>query len=254
MRILLTIIFIAIITFITQPVFAQEEATVTPTPTSEKKSKIEEIKEKVASTVAQLNLVSKRGILGEITKIEKNQLTIERNDEARIVDVDELTNYSRVESDDKRTELKFSDLDVGDTIVAIGIYNRESRRLLARFILVKEIAIQVSGLVKEVDIKDASITIEDKKKGESFIIDIDKKTIIRNYTKAKELVKSTLPKIEIGQRAHVFGLANKGDKNHVSASRLLLLPGKVTPTSPSPTQAAKDEGSPSGSPIPTKIP
>ena len=153
-------------------VFAQEEdATPTPakktssTPTpDEEKTKIDDLKEKIASTVAQLNLVSKKAVIGEITKIEKNMLTLEYTGENKIIEVDELTVYTEL-LNNKRTDIEFGDLDVGDTIVALGLYNKDSRRLLARFVLVKTLPVHINGIVKEVDIKGGTISVEDKKDG-----------------------------------------------------------------------------------------
>ena len=95
---------------------ATKKATATVTPVEEK-SKIDEIKDKIASTVAQLNLVSKKGVMGEITKIEKTQLTIERNGETRQVDVDEITAYNELVKNKKELD-KYSAKDKQYTIPA----------------------------------------------------------------------------------------------------------------------------------------
>ena len=134
------LVIVAFYLLVVTPVFAQEEATTPAKP----KSKIEEIKEKIASTVAQLNLVSKKGFVGQISKLEKTQITIEKNGEARIVEIDELTKYQEL-TDKKRTDITFADLDVGDYLVAVGLYNKESRKLLGRFILVKDIPVNING-------------------------------------------------------------------------------------------------------------
>lgn len=230
------------------PVFAQEEDN-KATPSS--KLKIEEIKEKVASTVAALNLVSKKGLVGEITKLEKNKIAIERKEEVKLIDVDELTKYSRSEKDKKSTEIKFSDLDLADTIVAIGLYNRDSRKLLARIVLVKSVDININGVVREVDIKGNTLTVEDKKNNETYLIDVKNTTIIRNYTKGEDLTKITLAKVEIGQRAHVNGRKDSQDTGRLAAFRILLLPGKAIdilspPASKEATAPAISPPSPAG--------
>lgn len=214
--------------------YAQEKAT----PSAITKSKIEEIKEKIASTVAQLNLVSKRVFVGDVTKLEKNLITIERGDEAKIIDVDELTKYSRFGPKTKE-EIAFADLKIGDSIVAIGIYNKETRRLLARFVFVKILPIQISGVVREVDIKGGTISVEDKKRNTIFTVDIEKSTKTTNYTKAEGITKSGLSKIEIGQRAHIHGLPSNDEENRITATRILLLPAKTAGiATPSPAREA----------------
>lgn len=242
----------------TYDVTAQEKDEPTTSPKTKQediKSKVDQLKEKVASTVAQLNLVTKRGLVGEVTKLEKNQITIESRGETKIIDVDELTKYFKIGKDVKRNNAKFSDLDVNDTIVAIGLFNKESRRLLARIILIKEIPIHIEGVVREVDIKGGTITIEDKKRGKTFIIDIEKTTTIRNYTKAEGLVKSGISKIEIGQRARVRGIRNEKEEDRLSATRIILFPGKTNGIMNStPSASPTEKPSPTATPGPTKKP
>ena len=253
-------------------VFAQEEeitptsvkrkATASPTPEEEgkeTKSKIDAIKEKIASTVAQLNLVSKKGVIGEITKIEKNQLTLEKDSDVQLVDIDELTTYTKV-TGKKRTDIEFSDLNVSDRIVVIGLYNRESRRLLARILLVKNVPLAIAGAVREVDIKGGTVTLEDKKQTRSVTVDIEKATQISSYTKTEGVVKSGLSKIEIGQRTHVFGQKNTDEKDRITATRILLLPPKTIGSTPTPVEVKKENtptptaAKPTSSPRPTRKP
>src|SRR5581483_2039732 len=143
---------------------AKTKAQATPSATPKEKSKIDEMKEKIASTVAQLKLVSKKGFIGTITALEKNQITIDDRGETKIIDLDELTQYYTFDKNGKREEAKFSDLDVGAHIVAVGLYNKDSRKLLGRVVLDKDSPIQVNGLIKEVDIKGGTISVEDKRK------------------------------------------------------------------------------------------
>ena len=64
----------------------------TPTPTSSKK--INELKERIASRVAELNLVEKRGILGTIASISGTKITLnDTQNRARIIDTDEITEF-----------------------------------------------------------------------------------------------------------------------------------------------------------------
>lgn len=253
-----TLFLVIILLFIvlTVPSFAQEDPTSIPTkkvtatsiPTKEK-SKIDEIKEKIASTVAELNLVSKKSLVGKISKIEKEQLTIERDEQPSIIDVDELTVYRTIAANGKETEKSFSDFNIGDSLVAIGLHNKESRRLLARIVIVKKIPLAVRGIVVEVDIKGGTITIEDKRKNQNFVIDIEASTKTNNYTPATGITKSGLSKIEIGQRAHVYGLPNTDEENRIIALRILLLPDKIAEVTKSPKPVATESASkPSATP------
>lgn len=215
-------LLITIIIFIGSPASAAKEEA-----TSSNKSKVDELKEKIASTVAQLDLVSKRAFVGEISKLEKTQITIEKVNETKIIDVDELTKYFVVDDNSKRKEVKFDSIRLMQKIVALGLYNKESRKLLARIVLVKEVPVHVNGVVKEVDIKGGTISVDDKKKNKVYIVDIEKTTKISRFVKAEGLVASGLSKIEIGERAHVTGGKEASTEARLSASRILILPGKA---------------------------
>ena len=98
--------------------------------------KVDALKDKVASRVAQLNLVERRGIIGIVEDVSDTQITIiDLNDKTRIIDVDELTKFS---SEDDNS-FGISDIKKGSKISALGLYNKESRRLLARFVNEKNI-------------------------------------------------------------------------------------------------------------------
>jgi hypothetical protein len=144
--------------------------------------------------------------------------------------------------------------------LAIGLYNKDSRKLLARFITKKVFPLNINGVVREVDIKNGTLKVEDKKKGQTFTVDIEKNTKITNYTKEQGLAKFGLSKIEIGQRAHVNGIASTSEENRIAASHILLLPGNAIgiltpPSGQKPASAsASPSAKPKASPTPTKKP
>ena len=77
--------------------------TLTPTvaakneiPTDTTLEKIQQLKSIVASKVAEMNLVEKRGLIGKITETSNTQLTIvDVKGQTRIVDIDELTKFAQ---------------------------------------------------------------------------------------------------------------------------------------------------------------
>ena len=56
---------------------------------------INDLKDRIASRVAQLKLVERRGVIGTVTAVSDTQLTlVDTNDNNRFIDVDELTKFS----------------------------------------------------------------------------------------------------------------------------------------------------------------
>jgi len=133
----------------------------TPTPTTED-NKIDQIKNKVTDKVEKLNLIEKRGIAGSVESVSGNLIKInDINDMIRTIEVDELTKYS---SDDSSFDL--TDIKSGSTISAIGIYNKDSEKLLARFVNDVSIPKFINGVITDKNEDDSvfTITTEDEKK------------------------------------------------------------------------------------------
>lgn len=209
--------------------------------------KVDELKDKVASKVAQLNLVEKRGIVGTITKISNNQIVLnDLDDNSRIVDIDELTKFS---SEDDNTFNNISDLKNGMQLSVIGIYNKDSQRLLARFVNQISIPVFISGVISDVNQTDFSIVVSTED-GEKHIIDVERITKTFSYTNA-DLQTSGFSKISAGQNVIVSGFINTKDKKRITASRLIYFPDvpkdpnvKVeiptsVPSTPTPTPISK---------------
>jgi hypothetical protein len=209
--------------------------TTTPTPqpseepVSEKfTEQINNLKEKIASRVAELRLVEKRGIIGTVTDVSGTQITLlDINKQIRIIDVDELTKFSSVDEDDD--EFGISDIKKGDIISIIGLYNKDSRRLLARFIETTITPIFISGTISAIDEDEFTVTVKTVE-NKDFIVDIEKTTKTAEYLKEDGLTKSGFSNMELGKRIYVVGYVSKTDKNRISATRITLL--SDLPTNP----------------------
>lgn len=223
----ITLSFLAIAAVSIPHVNAQ---TKTPTPTvakntpteSEEIKNIERIKDIVASRVAELNLVEKKGIIGTVQEADNSQVTIkDTKGNTRIIEVDELTNFDGG-SDDKDDSFGVTDLAKGTLYSFVGSYNKDTKRLLARKISQPtSIPLSIDGVITEIDAKGFQITITDADGKE-------KKVDIENSTKTfsledgdEEAVKSGFTKLEVGQRIIVTGFGDKTDKELMSASRII---------------------------------
>src|SRR3972149_11269785 len=170
----MVIIFITIVTIMSRPIAAQTK-TPTPTPgqspsgaapsptpqvTAEEKEQdtIEKIKDLVASKVAELKLVDKRGILGIVKRSSNSQIVVEDHKrDQRSVDIDELTKFVS-----SKTSFGISDIKEGDKISVIGLYNKDTKRLLARFItLSANTPIAIEGVVTAKSTRQFTMTVVD---------------------------------------------------------------------------------------------
>ena len=204
--------------------FAQ---TKTPTrtliPTNEEIAKINDrvgqLKDKVASRVAQLKLVEKRGIMGIVENVSDTQITVnDLNNKTRLIDVDEFTKFSSSDKD----SFGISDIKKGSKISAVGLYNKESQRLLARFVNEITIPLFLNGVISGKDDDNFTITLSTED-GTNYIVDVEKITKTSAYQEGKlEILGFT--NIKMLENAIVLGFADPKEKDRLTASQIITFP------------------------------
>ena len=171
-------------------------ATITPTDTpaqSPAETQINKLKDRIASRVAELKLVERRGIIGTTTEISDTQIALtDMQNNTRFIDVDELTKFS---SPSSKTSFGISDITKGNTLGILGLYNKQSRRMLARFVDVLKLPKIIEGAVSSVDDKDFVIHVATENKTE-IAVDVETTTKTSQYTKADGLSRAGFSKIK----------------------------------------------------------
>ncbi|MDZ4228306.1 MAG: hypothetical protein U1E54_03600, partial [Candidatus Levybacteria bacterium] len=217
-KILLVLFLIFHFSFLISPAHA-----VTPTPSPEDKT--QEIKDQlitnIASRVAQLKLVEKRGIMGKVTDVTNTQITItDIHNNTRFIDVDELTKFS---SPTAKGTYGISDITKDTTIGVLGLYNKESRRILARFVNTINIPIIVHGGVAAIDNENFSIDITTEE-GQQMTVDIENITKTFSYTTEDGYARSGFSKIKDNYNIIVSGVMDIKEKNRMTATRVIIFP------------------------------
>ena len=209
------------------PISSAHAATPTPTekvtPTSKPSlvDTISNLKDRIASRVAQLKLVDKRGVTGFVTETTSTQITLnDINNNTRYVDVDEITKFS---SPSASASFGISDLTKGTVVSVLGLYNKESRRINARFVTVDSFPTTITGQVVSIDDEEGTFILaaEDKKQ---TTVDVQTVTKTSSYTKAGGTEKSGFSKITVGVRVFVSGYPDKKDRLKMIATRIILFP------------------------------
>lgn len=208
-----------------------------PSPTPD--TKISELKERIATRVAELKLVEKRGLLGTIATISGTKITIvDIQNRQRIIDTDELTDFSQTKGDER----KLSNLSIGDSISAFGLYNKNSRILLARFVKNVQIYERLFGEIVDIDEKSFFITVREQYRGEQVSVSYEKTTLTSLLSQDAKLAKSGFSKIAVSHKIFVVGIREKdaedGEKRYTTL-RLIHFPASpaggptkiATPTS-----------------------
>lgn len=233
---------------------ASPTPTKTPTPTGNQsvtqiEEQINNLKDKIASRVAQLKLVEKQGIIGTVTDIGETQITIKDiNGDIHFIDVDELTQFS---SPNAKSNFGISDITKGTTIGVLGLYNKDSRRLLARFVDVMVLPQFITGAIASIDTKNYTLTIV-QNNNKQITAEIEDITKTSSYDKSAGLTKSGFSKVQVGERVTLVGYTDKQNSKDIIASRIIVFPTlplnpaianilpQITPdTTTTPTPSAK---------------
>ncbi len=199
---------------------------------------IDDLKNKVASKVAALKLVEKRGLVGVVSDATATQITIsDLNSNVRIIDVDEFTKFS---SPDQKGTFGISDIKKGSKIGVLGLYNKESRRTLARFINVLDIPEFIIGVVATKDDKNFNLVVATEDR--NLKVSIENVSKVYDVDSDGKLIKSGFSKITLKENIIVTGFFDPKQKDTITAGRVLLFPGvaqnpqieiKELPASPS---------------------
>jgi len=200
---------------------------VTPTPEDMTQEIRDQLITNIASRVAQLKLVEKRGIIGTVTEITNTQITItDLQNNTRFVDVDELTKFSNQAF---KGAFGISDITKDTSVGILGLYNKESRRILARFVSVITIPIIIHGGVSAIDNENFSINITTEE-GKQMAVDVENLTRTYSYTQKDDYIRSGFSKIKENFNILAIGVLDKKDKNKLIATRIIFFP--EIPSSP----------------------
>lgn len=201
--------------------------TETPSPTSAQAitqidQQINNLKDTIASKVAELHLVSKEGIIGTVTDVSQTQITVtDAEGNIHFIDVDELTKFSSPNS--TSSTFGISAITKNSTIGVLGLYNKDSRRLLARFVNVLTLPTYIHGAIAAIDRTNDTITVA-QNDGTQTVVEVADITKTLSYDQTAGLVRSGFSKAQAGERVNVIGYIDKQNSKQVIASRVLIFP------------------------------
>lgn len=215
-HIVLAVLFITIISSFSGVVLAQDEAT----GSGSKQEKIDIIKEKVASKVAELTKAIAVGIEGRIDKIEEGILTLDINGKQKTINTDTDTVFSEQNSDLGIDELEFDDLKKDDEVLVIGEEQIGTDIINAKLITTSVPVLAFTGKLKSVDSKKFTfIVIEGK---DEYTFDFEKYTDSFMLIGGK-LESARFSKIEEGGNIQLLASPQENSETRFTALRLIIL-------------------------------
>lgn len=189
---------------------------------------LEQLRDNVASTVAKLKLVERRGIIGKVNDLSDTQITLtDIKGDTRFVDVDELTKFSSLSGSGS---FGISDIKKGSTLGVLGLYNKQSRRILARSISEISLSKMINGNVATIDSDNFVFHIATGK-NEQFEVSVETTTRTLSYdSQSQELVRSGFSKLKENEKVFVKGTEDEKDKKKISSDTIIIFPDIVKPS------------------------
>jgi len=228
-RIIIHIVLIIFLLSIGMQLKAQATESATPT-ASDKAKQIDDLKERLATKVAELKQSQRQAIYGTIKSVSVSTFTVETTiKDLKIELTDDIKIFQKIKG--VRTELKIENLEKGDIVTVFGEYDATLELLKAKVVIIQSTdPLRIAGKITEVNKVDYAITINSAD-AKTYIIDFETSTKTSIWN-GKELEKGGFSKLLVGDTIHVTGTAVAKKENRVSAVRITNLGGG---TSPSPT-------------------
>lgn len=205
-KILLTLLIIYPLSLIT----ALNASAVSPAPTAS--SSAQQILNVLQDYLSKHPITEKRGILGKVTDVSDTKISlIDINGNTRFVNVDELTKFIPLSS--STTSFGISDIQKGDTLGILGLYNKQSREILARAIYQEDISRMIHGNIANIDSDNFVLTVATDDKNQ-FDVSVENTTRTLTYdSSSQNLLRSGFSKLKQGEKIFIRGsLDPKNDK------------------------------------------
>jgi hypothetical protein len=235
------------------PTISKEEITDTPIPTDSTMEKIQDLKNRIATKVAELKLMKKRVFTGKIISLNDPYVTISTKDGDKKIETNEDTLFSSVISG-KSKDIVFKDFKKDQNVITWGSYNQEGDILTSKEIVVKDTPLTLVGTITDIDLKGGTVTL--KTEQQTYLLDIEVYSKINTIDKTGKLIKLGFSKVQTESLALVQAvIIIKKDEITYTANRTLIIPPKdeiISPTiTPSPIPTITKVVTPTKKPTPT---
>lgn len=253
------LIFYLMLLVLALPVAAQPDQTPgSPTSSTNPSPAVKNIRDRVKEIVREKIDELKRGrkgaYFGELTAIGGNQLTVSNRFGKNQIIINEETKIIGT----ARQELTLADLKTGMFIVAMGYIDTTGNLEAKRIVIMsrpKLPARQVAfGRVSDISKEENILTVKNEKKGITYSVEADEKTIITKKIDGK-IQKISFDKISLNDFLVAIGISSQNETKIITAKLIHIIPGlAVGQRTPRPTTSPTTQPSPSGTPNVTPSP
>lgn len=218
----------------------------TPTPTTEKSQKIEDLKDRLATKVAELRQKERRAMYGTVKSISVSTMHIDmETKDIKIELTDDMKVFQILKG--KRTTLTVDDIAKNDRVTVFGEYDTTLELLRAKVVFIENTQIEhISGVITDVNKKDYTITITTQQ-DVPYVIDYETSTKLSVLSTSEGLSKGGFSKLISGDTVFITGTLVLNKDKRISALRIVNIGNFTgekpistpTPTNISPTPTLK---------------
>lgn len=232
--ILIAMFFLLPLGVVTAATSATPSATATPI----KNKQVEDLKERIATKVAQLSQTERRAIYGTVLTTSISTLTVETATKTMKIELtDDIKVFQMIKG--KRTSLTVEDVSKNDVVSIFGTWDSAVEVLKAKVIFIhgsNEAVQRVIGTVTEAKKADYTILLNTKD-GTSYTVDFETITKTNVWSKEKGLEKAGFSRLTAGDTLLVVGTEVPKKNNRISALRILDI-GNLTGVTPAEVKEA----------------
>jgi hypothetical protein len=209
----------------------------TPAITGDAKTKqqIEDLKDRLATKVAELRQLKAMAIFGTVKSTSVSSITVSTAVKDIKIDLnDNISVFQFLKG--KRTALKTDDISKNDNVVIFGDYDSTLDLLTAKVVFIQSaLPVKIEGKISKVDTKEFAMTVTTDSQ-QTYIIDYEKYTTANIYNNTNGIAKISFSKIPTGLPVIINGVASTKKDNRMSADRILVIDAN-SQASPSATPA-----------------
>lgn len=235
------------------PTSTKDQKIITPVPTDSTMEKIQDLKNRIATKVAELKLMKKRVFTGKVITLSNPYVTITTKEGDKKIETNEDTIFTSI-TNGKSKEIVFKDLKKDQNLITWGTYNQEGDILTAKEIVIKDTPLTLIGKISDIDLKGGTVTL--KTDNNSYLLDIEVYSKINTIDKNGKIIKLGFSKVQTDSLALIQAvIIIKKDEITYTANRILIIPPKevvISPTTtPSPIPTISKVVLPTKNPTPT---
>lgn len=228
-----------------QAVTPTQQPTRTATASAQRQTstRVDELKERLATRVAQLRQTTPRAIHGTVSQVSVSNMTVDtQTNGIKIELTDDIAVVQIIRG--KRTALTTDDIDKNDIVTVFGDYDNTIDILTAKTVFIEASTrpVRIHGTITEINRTRNTFTVQGVDE-HTYTIDVETSTRTNSWMPNAGVERSGFSRLQQGYFVSILGTRTTANENTITASRILYLIKPGTPT-PSVTAAPTREATP----------